>query len=372
MTQSDGISRRKFGGMSAAALLAAPQIAGAAEQGATGAKDSNASKLFVPARWIPIPKTISPQAQAFLAIASKMGEAAGPPPADPHDKEAWRAFIARGNEQLTPTLAKNVTAHPADIVTHALSATSIYEIVPKNLSPQTRGKAIYSIHGGAYVHGAGMAGVYMAMPMASALTMRCFSVDYRMPPDHPFPAGLEDAVEGYRWLLKQYNAKDIVVTGGSAGGGLAASLVLKIRDLGLPMPGCCALATPEADLTESGDSFETNDTIDVVAQHRLTPTVMQYAGGHDLRDPYLSAVFGDFSAGKGGYPPTILTTGTRDIFLSNTVQLHRALRRAGIEAELHVFEAMPHGGFFGAPEDKELGEEQARFIRKHLKIAGNG
>jgi acetyl esterase/lipase len=93
--------------------------------------------------------------------------------------------------------------------------------------------------------------------------------------------------------------------------------------------------------------------------------VALYAGSHDLRDPYLSPIFADFSK---GFPPTLLSSGTRDLFLSNTVLLHRALRRAGIEAELHVFEAMSHGGFFGkAPEDRELLGEHVRFIDEHLR-----
>jgi len=132
-------------------------------------------------------------------------------------------------------------------------------------------------------------------------------------------------------------------------------------DLGLPLPGACLLATPEADLTESGDTFETNDTVDVVLKYRLTETIALYANGHDLRHPYLSPLFGNFGR---GFPPAILTSGTRDLFLSNTVLMHWALRRAGIEAELHVWEAMPHGGFFGAPEDQEVLAEQARFIAK--------
>jgi len=193
--------------------------------------------------------------------------------------------------------------------------------------------------------------------------MRAFAVDYRMPPDHPYPAGLEDSIEAYRSLLGRYQPERIAVSGGSAGGGLAAAFVLKARDMGLPLPGACVLATPEADLTESGDSFEANIFVDVVASQRLTDSIALYANGHDLRDPYLSPVFGDFSK---GFPPTILTCGTRDLFLSNTVLMHRALRRAGIEAQLHVWEAMPHGGFFGAPEDEEVLEEQARFIRAQL------
>ena len=83
---------------------------------------------------------------------------------------------------------------------------------------------------------------------------------------------------------------------------------------------------------------------------RLTESIALYAGDHDLTDPYLSPLFGDFT----GFPPTFLQAGTRDLFLSNTVRLHRKLRAAGVEAELHVCEAMPHGGFFGAPEDAEI------------------
>ena len=132
------------------------------------------------------------------------------------------------------------------------------------------------------------------------------------------------------------------------------------------LPGALVLATPKADLTESGDSFETNVPVEVVLTARLTDSIALYADGHDLTDPYLSPLFGDFSASMGGYPPTFLNYGTRDAFLPNTVLFHRKLRRAGIAAELHVWEAMPHGGFFGAPDDREVIEEQARFIRERL------
>ena len=96
---------------------------------------------------------------------------------------------------------------------------------------------------------------------------------------------------------------------------------------------------------------------------RLTESIALYAGDHDLTDPYLSPIFGDVT----GFPPTFLQAGTRDLFLSNTVRFHRKLRAAGVEAELHVWEAMPHGGFFGAPEDAEIGLEARRFLGKHLQ-----
>ena len=125
------------------------------------------------------------------------------------------------------------------------------------------------------------------------------------------------------------------------------------------MPAAVVLITPEVDLTESGDSFQTNRKLDVMLPAPLMNTNLLYAAGHDLAHPYLSPLFGDFSR---GYPPTFLQAGTRDLFLSNTVRMHRALRRAGIETELHVFEAMPHGGFGGAPEDAGLSAELARFV----------
>jgi acetyl esterase/lipase len=123
------------------------------------------------------------------------------------------------------------------------------------------------------------------------------------------------------------------------------------------MPTGLVLLTPELDLTESGDSFTTNLGIDTVLRP-LMQTNLLYAAGHDLAHPYLSPLFADVT----GFPPTFLQTGTRDLFLSNTVRMHRRLRAAGVDAELHVWEAMPHGGFGGAPEDGEILLEMRRFL----------
>jgi acetyl esterase/lipase len=135
--------------------------------------------------------------------------------------------------------------------------------------------------------------------------------------------------------------------------------MLRARDEGLALPTAVFLLTPEVDLTESGDTFETNLGIDTVLTQRLEPFNTMYAAGHDLAHPYLSPLFGDFTK---GFPPTFLQSGTRDLFLSNTVRMHRRLRQAGVPAELHVFEAMPHGGFGGSPEDKELDAEIRRYL----------
>jgi monoterpene epsilon-lactone hydrolase len=139
--------------------------------------------------------------------------------------------------------------------------------------------------------------------------------------------------------------------------------VLRAKDEGLPMPAALVLLTPQLDLTESGDSFHTNLGIDIIGP--LMPMNRFYANGHDLAHPYLSPLFGDAT----GFPPTFLQTGTRDLFLSNTVRMHRKLLAAGVQTELHVFEAMPHGGFGGnTPEDAELAAEVKRFSEQHLQL----
>jgi acetyl esterase/lipase len=125
------------------------------------------------------------------------------------------------------------------------------------------------------------------------------------------------------------------------------------------MPACLVLLSPQVDLTESGDSFQTHSMMDVVLPRSLMPNNLLYANGRYLADPGLSPLFADLR----GLPPTFLQTGTRDLFLSNTVRMHRALRKAGVVADLHVFEAMPHGGFGGGtPEDRDLEAEVRRFV----------
>ncbi len=140
-------------------------------------------------------------------------------------------------------------------------------------------------------------------------------------------------------------------------------MILRARDEGFPLPVALVLLTPEVDLTESGDSFHTNLGIDNVLTESLADSIELYAGEHDLRHPYLSPLFGDLSS---PFPPTFVQAGTRDLLLSNAVRMHRKLRNGGVDAQLHVFEAMPHGGFFGAPEDDELTEEIRRFLAAHV------
>ena len=131
----------------------------------------------------------------------------------------------------------------------------------------------------------------------------------------------------------------------------------------MPLPAGAVLLTPEVDLTEAGDSFRTNQDLDVVLKRGLPECNALYADGTDLKDPYVSPLFASFD---GGFPPTLVQSGTRDLFLSNSVLLHRRLRNAEIEAELHVWEGMPHGGFVpgDVPENAEVQAEVAHFFAR--------
>ena len=146
--------------------------------------------------------------------------------------------------------------------------------------------------------------------------------------------------------------------GASAGGNLAAALALRARDEGLPLPAAILINTGAFDLTGAGDTWQTNAGLDNVLSGGADAPIRLYAGGHDPQEPYISPLFGDLT----GFPPTILLTGTRDMLLSDNVRMHRALRQAGVAAELHVWEAAGHGGFLGmAPEDQDRFDEMRRF-----------
>jgi epsilon-lactone hydrolase len=306
-----------------------------------------------------VPKTVSAEAQRFLATPRP------PFPEWPalHDVAAWHEAIARSNAIFAPIHEEHRRQFKGTLEERKLAGFTVYEARPNSIPSRNRERVLLFLHGGAYVFGGGSLAGTGALPIAGAGGYRTVSPDYRMPPDHPFPAALDDAVATYRDLLKSTPPKNIGFVGLSAGGGLAAAAILKARDVGLPLPGAAVLLTPEADLTESGDTFVTNEDVDIVLKKPMPRLNQLYAAGADLKDPYLSPVFGDFSK---GFCPTFLQSGTRDLLLSNTVILHRALRRANIEAELHVWEAMPHAGFFGAPEDAELLAEQLRFLDRHL------
>jgi acetyl esterase/lipase len=318
--------------------------------------------LHLPERDIPIPSSVSPQAQAAMAMPHM--EASEYPALD--DPEAWRTMIATRDGAIAPLVSERASTAPVKTEQRDLGGFGVYEITPADLD--TGDERIYlDIHGGGFIYGGGELCRAMAVNTALRMGARVWAVDYRMPPDHPFPAALDDCLATYRALLHERPPDQVIVGGASAGGNLTAALVLRARDEGLPLPAAVALLTPAVDLTEAGDSHQTNLGLDPLLPGSARPAFLLYAAGHDLTHPYLSPLNGDFTK---GFPPTILTTGTRDLLLSDTVRMHRALRTAGVAAELHVTEAAGHGGFMGmAPEDEEIIREVRRFADTHWHTA---
>jgi acetyl esterase/lipase len=318
-------------------------------------------ELEIAARTIPLPTSVSPQARAYLSTRF-------PPFEEPalDDTAGWKKTVDQVDEMFRPLVASILARSPARVDLQVLGGARVAVGTPDVMEHPDR--AHLSIHGGSWIF---LGGDYVRAEAASyAASLRCttYALDYRMPPDHPFPAALDDAFAAYLELLKRYDPRKIVISGSSAGGNIAAAVTLKARDSGLPLPGAVVLLTGSLDLTRSGDTIHAHDGLDTVLRPGGKAGTL-YAAGHDLTDPYLSPIFGDYAK---GFPPTLLQSGTRDLLLSDSVRMHRKLLAGGNEAELHVWEAMPHGGFGGGitgtptPEDDEIRAEVVRFIDNHL------
>jgi epsilon-lactone hydrolase len=315
------------------------------------------SDIRLPPRDIPVPTSVSPEARAVMATRLPT-----PGPARPalDDVEAWHQQIDEHTAEMKRMIGGRADVLPFERRTLLLGEFEVYIIVPDGQKEQD-GPAVLEIHGGGFINLGGPLCGILATQAALIFGTVVWAVDYRRPPDHPYPAPLDDCVNAYRTLLEARSPSEILIVGGSAGGNLAAALCLRAQDEGLPAPAGVILRTPAVDLTDSGDSLWTNRGLDNVI-FAAEPVVNRlYAGEHDLGDPYISPLFGNLAR----FPPTLLTTGTRDLFLSNTARMHRALRSAGVTAELHVMEAAGHGGFFGAaPEDREIEAEMRGFAQR--------
>jgi acetyl esterase/lipase len=275
------------------------------------------------------------------------------------DKAA--AVTVAGLPQLREALG--VTVEPT-----ATAGVKAFIVTPKSIPLRNRHRVLLHLHGGVRVLNPGEAGTREAILMAGFAGFRVISIDYRMPPEFPFPAALDDVVAAYRDLLKTTKPENVGIFGTSAGGSLTLTMLLRAKIENLPMPGAVAPGTPTVDLSKTGDTLFTNAMVDNVLGTQdgfIRATALLYADGRDLKDPLLSPIYGDVR----GFPPAILTSGTRDLYLSNTVRMHRKLRAAGVEAVLQVWEGQSHAQYMvdiTAPETREYHDEVARFFDLHL------
>jgi epsilon-lactone hydrolase len=187
------------------------------------------------ARFIPVPTSVSEQVQQFLGM-DMFGE--GAERIVPSDVAGWRALIKQTDELLVAVMGAQVEHVRSSVESRSVGGVPVFAVTPEGVDEGDTQPIYLDIHGGSLVMGSGKACEVMARRMAAQVQMQTWSIDYRMPPDHPYPAALDDVLPVYRGLLDVRAPEQIVVGGGSAGGNLAAALILRARDQGLPPPGC--------------------------------------------------------------------------------------------------------------------------------------
>jgi epsilon-lactone hydrolase len=330
------------------------------------AQTAGAAMLEVPARSVPVPTTVSPQMAKIIGAPLRTNWNVLP-----KTGEEWKPVAEAGAAATIKNIPGMTERLHVKVEKTVIDGVRAFVVTPGAIPPENRNRLLIHVHGGCYVLNPGEAALPEAMFMAGFGHFKVIAVDYRMPPEAYFPAALDDGLTVYKNAIRTLSPKNIAIFGSSAGGALTLEMVLKAKQDGLPLPGAIAPGTPMSDVTKVGDTFVTHAMLDNVL---VSPDgfcdagTKVYANGHDLKDPLLSPVYGDMQ----GFPPTILTSGTRDLLLSNTVRVHRKLRQAGIDAMLQVYEGQSHAQYYRddtSPEAKEAFEEIAGFFDKHL---GNG
>lgn len=353
-------SRRGLMFGSAALLFAPMLLAGAG--GAFARTAAAAGAREIPAHFLPVPDTVSKEMRAVVGAPL-------PPGWDkvPATAAEWRALARASGEGAGPVLAMIREKLGVRLETGRIGGVPVFISTPDPLPAANRDRLLVHFHGGGYTLFPGEAGAGEGMMMAGYARFPVVSVDYRMAPDFPFPAALDDAIAVWKALVAERDPRRMAMFGTSAGGGLTLATVMRARSEGLPLPAAIAPGSPWVDLAGAGDTIHANQFTDnslVSFDGWVGAAARLYAGTESLANPLISPIHGDFA----GLPPAILTSGTRDLLLSDTVRTHRRLRQAGVDAALQVFEAQSHAQFLTpfTPETEEAFAEIAAFLDSRL------
>ena len=350
----------KIKGVSCFAAIAALGVSAACAQ--SNAAPQRDSATFDPdgtahiTRVVPVPATVSPEAQKWLeSLTHKTG--------GPQTLEERRARLDAWRKVGSAEARKH---YPVNIEETTIGGVRTDIITPLEMPEGNRSRVFINLHGGGFNADSGS--LIEGVPIANLAKTKVVSVYYRLAPEYPFPAAVDDAIAVYKELLKNYKPTSIAIFGTSAGGILTCEVAVKLKQLGLPQPAALGIFTALGDFSRVGDSRQLFSldglpgTMQPVDSAHLPDD--QYVGKTDRRDPVLSPVFADLK----GLPPSLLVTGTRDMLLSDTAIIHRALLRAGVDARLVVFEAMPHAFWyhFELPETQEALELMAKFFDERV------
>jgi epsilon-lactone hydrolase len=307
-------------------------------------------------RVVPMPATISPEAQKWLDSLAHQQYGAQSLAERRALTDQWRATGSAEARKL----------FPVNVEEKMMGGVRTDVITPLETPQANRACVLINLHGGGFNSDSGS--LIEGIPIANLAKMKVVSVYYRLAPENPFPAAVDDVVAVYQELLKDHKPQNIGIFGTSAGGILTAEVAVKLKQSGQPLPSALGLFSILADFSRHGDSqnlFDLNGLPGNLSPHYANqPHPNEYAPNTDPKDPVLSPIFADLH----GMPPSLLITSTRDLLLSNTTIFHRALLGAGDDAQLVVFEALPHAFWyhFQLPETREALDLMAKFFDQRL------
>lgn len=308
-------------------------------------------------RIVPIPSTISPESQKWLASLNNKRPGSNVLAEIRAGTDAWRKKDSAEARQL----------YPVDVTETTTAGVRTDLITPLNMAEENRTRVLINLHGGGFISDSGS--LIEGIPISNLTGIRVVSVYYRLAPENPFPAAVDDVVAVYKDLLKTYKPQSIGIFGTSAGAILTGETAVRLKQLGVPLPGALGIFSGLGDFSRLSDS-RSLFTLDGFPGDLALPNESHghsesYPGSTDRRDPVLSPLFADLH----GMPPTLLVTSTRDLLLSDTAMMHLALLRAGNDAQLVVFEALPHAFWyqFHLPETKEALLLMAKFFEEKVK-----
>lgn len=306
-------------------------------------------------RVVPVPDTVSVPAQLWLGRAEPDQ---GPPEtlAERRSRtDTWAAGAAKAWSRLCPN----------QLVEDKIAGVPVRIVTPDGMPEANKNKVLLDLHGGGFDSDSGS--YTESIPIAGYSKIKVVAVLYRLAPEHPFPAAVDDSVAVYKELLKTYKPEHIVIYGTSAGAILTAEVAVKIKQLGLPQPAALGIFSGMGDFARNGDSIALYG-LRGFSGHLNPPGTgphdPHYVSTTDPKDPVLSPIYADLH----GLPPSLFITSERDLLLSGTVNLHRAFLNAGVDARLEVFDGLPHAFWYDPllPEAIEANHVMADFFVKHL------
>ena len=339
--------------------------------------------VHIPAFAVPLSRYMSEQAkqmfidEALKPKATKANSSDGIPPI--------AKLRAKVDDWIRPMVEKAKILYPVNIEERKIGGVRTIVVTPKaGVSAKNSKRVLINLHGGGFRVGAGLHGEAESIPVACVAQIRVITVDYRMAPEYSFPAASEDVASVYAELLKEYRAEDIGIYGCSAGGVLTSMAVAWLQKEKLPRPGAICMFSAGAFGSFSGPPGDPN-TWGGDSRYFAPPLVgesplplhsvsavagaMDYIGNTDPKDPLVSPALSSTILAK--FPPTLLLTGTRAYDMSAVVQTQRELTKAGVEANLHLWDGLGHAFYLfpELPESKEAYAVIADFFNSHLGIS---